>query len=574
MIPPLIDPGCRSPGERELFRRLRDDPDTQNWTVLHSLDVARHVRNISGEADFVVIVPEKGVLCVEVKAHAHIRCQDGLWYYGRDVSPETRSPFRQASEAMHSIRGYLTDHRSDLSRVLFWSVVVFTNVPFDVQSEEWHPWQVVDGRAFHSRPIGLLLAGVLDNARAFLSGRPGASWFQPTSREPAPEQCLAIAETLRPHFEMFESPKMQARRRDEEVRQYTEEQYMALDAMQVNSRVVFVGPAGTGKTVLAMEAARRSAAAGRRVLLVCYNRLLGRWLEEQMAPLKPHVVTRTLHGHMLDVASIAPQAGDHSFWAEALPDRAIERLLESPDERHVFDEVVIDEGQDVLKDNYLDFLDLSLRGGLSSGRWRLFGDFERQAIYTVSGLPLEQILETRCGHAPMVYNLWINCRNTPRIAALVHLLGGLEPNYARILRPDDRAEPVLYYYSDEAGQQRLLVQALEDLYADGFRGTDVAVLSTHRDTACVATRLETPPWKERLHPLDTRRDGQIGYCTIHAFKGLEAAAVVVTDIDHVADPAALSLFYVAITRALHRLVILAHESVRQELIARLIYQKT
>ena len=54
MVPPVVHAGTRSQGEREIFRRLHDDPATKDWIVLHSLDTANHVKNISGEADFVI----------------------------------------------------------------------------------------------------------------------------------------------------------------------------------------------------------------------------------------------------------------------------------------------------------------------------------------------------------------------------------------------------------------------------------------------------------------------------------------------------------------------------------------
>lgn len=579
MIPPVIDPECKSPGERELFRRLQDDPEAGDWTILHSLDVARHVRNIAGEADFVIIVPGKGVLCVEVKAHSHLRCEEGMWFYGLESEPSPRSPFKQAAEAMHSIRAYLAVRRSDLAHTLFWSAVIFTNVPFEVRSEEWHAWQVIDSRAFRSRPISALISGVLDNARAFVQHQPRAFWFRAESSGPSLAQCHAIAAVLRPAFEFYESPRLQAQQRSDEVKRFTVEQFTALDAIQANPRVAIVGPAGTGKTVLAIEAARRSRASGRRVLFVCYNRLLGKWLESETIDLKPDVVTRTLHSHMLDVAGVhlSDHRPDHDFWSTDLPDLATNKLLDEPDERHLFDELVVDEGQDILRDNYLDFLDLSLKGGLASGRWRVFGDFEKQAIYGTSSLPVEQTLVARGGQPPLIYYLWINCRNTPRIAALAHLLGGLEPNYTRILRPDDGVEPQLHYYTGDTEQQHLLVASLEKLYAGGFRGSDIMVLSTRRESLSAAAQVHAAPWKDRLRPLTVPGSegsgpgGYIGYSTIHSYKGLEAPAVVVTDVEHVGDPAVLALFYVAITRALHRLVILAHESVRQEL-ATIIYE--
>ncbi len=68
MIPPIPHTGTNSPGELEIFFKLQNDPGAKDWTVLHSLDVANHSKQVSGEIDFVIIVPSKGILCVEVKA--------------------------------------------------------------------------------------------------------------------------------------------------------------------------------------------------------------------------------------------------------------------------------------------------------------------------------------------------------------------------------------------------------------------------------------------------------------------------------------------------------------------------
>lgn len=567
MIPPEVYSGCRSPGEREIFLRIKDDPHTQDWTVLHSLDIASHVRNISGEVDFVAIIPAKGILCIEVKACPRLRREAGYWYYGSDPAPDPCGPFKQAAEGMHSIRAWLVKHRPDLSRVPFWSAVIFPYIPFDVRSDEWHPWQVIDGPALRSRPIHSLLVSVLDSAREFLLGQPAAAWFDPRRLEPRPDQCEAIAGTLRPEFEFFESPKQRASARQEEVKRYTTEQFVALDAMETNPRVVFAGPAGTGKTTLAIEAARRGAAHGRKVLLICFNRLLGKWLEEQSSELHPRVVACTLHSHMLAVSDMADIVAKHSstFWQLELPERAMEQLVERPGDRYVFDEIIVDEAQDILRDSYLDFLDLSLRGGFASGRWRLFGDFEKQAIYGSNAMTLDDFLRLR-GSFASVYSLRINCRNTPRIAEFARLLGGLEPAYSRILRPDNMFDPDLYYYRDEAVQRQLLVDCLEALYADGYRGRDIVVLSTRGDAACCAASIDILPWKFRLRQFATRGTGHIGYCSIQAFKGLEADAVVVTDVDRIAGPEASALFYVAITRALHRLSVLVHEPVKKDVI--------
>ncbi|MBK7063411.1 MAG: NERD domain-containing protein [Rubrivivax sp.] len=72
MIPPLVAADAPK-GEKQLFARLRDDPNARDWLVLHSFDIRRHVARAEGEADMVVVVPGLGVLCIEVKVCGVVR---------------------------------------------------------------------------------------------------------------------------------------------------------------------------------------------------------------------------------------------------------------------------------------------------------------------------------------------------------------------------------------------------------------------------------------------------------------------------------------------------------------------
>ena len=234
---------------------------------------------------------------------------------------------------------------------------------------------------------------------------------------------------LRPDFEFFESPKSRRLRLDEEVRHYTEEQFEALEAIDANPRLVFDGPAGTGKTLIAIEAARRAVSRGRRVLLLCFNRPLGRWLQDETAALGRGVTARTLHEHLRMLAGITPtreQRCRQEFWQEELPGHRPRGAARREGERELYDEIILDEAQDVLRRSYLDVLDLSLRDGLAGGHWRFFGDFTWQRIYDAEALTVEEFLdppaEARAAGAEpisaMRCALRINCRNTPRVAAL------------------------------------------------------------------------------------------------------------------------------------------------------------
>lgn len=566
MIPSVLPAKGVAPGEEDIFLRLRDDPLTKDWIVLHSLDIAHHRRQVAGEVDFVVIVPHKGVLCLEIKSHFSIRRDNGLWYYGNDPRPELRGPFKQAAEGMFSVQRRVTRGQSELGPVVFWSAVVFPRAPFNVASDEWHPWQVIDSQTYRSTSIGTSITYVLDKAREFLRDVPNARWFDPDSTAPDPDQCALIAKILRPDFEFFESPQSRSGRLQDELKRYTVEQFAALDAMASNPRVIFCGPAGTGKTTLAIEAVRRSVNSGMKVLFLCFNGLLGDKLAEESGQLRPAVTTRTLHGHMLKIVQHVEVENTPQFWQDQLPAMAIDALMESNGGDFLFDELVIDEAQDIFRDKYLEFLDLSLKGGLASGHWRIFGDFEKQAIYGAANIALDTFRQTRSGQAP-VYSLRVNCRNTPRIAEFVHLLGGLAPKYSRILRPDSGVEPELNFYDSLAAQQKLLADVLDALADEGSPANETVVLSPRADKYCLAASIQAVPWQDRLRPIALAKPGSISYCSIQSYKGMESPIVVVTDIEQITGEQWQSLFYIAVTRSLHRLILLFHTNTRAEMIS-------
>lgn len=557
MIPPQMPRGTASAAEKEVFHRLQEDPGTEGWFVLHSLDVAEHLRNVMGEIDFVIIVPHLGVLCLEVKGSRHLTRHDGLWYYGPDAKPDPRGPFKQASEAMHSLRRRLIRKAPELDHVVFYSAVLFPNVEFKDDSPEWFRWQVIDTHMFHRHPISKLCRHVLEKGRQRLAQIPTARWFDPKSPSPTARECERIAQVLRGDFEYFEPPKIRIERWQEEVKRYTEEQFEALDNMEANTRVIFKGPAGTGKTLLAVEAARRSATQGERVLLVCFNRLLAQWLKEQLSD-HPLIKVGTIHSYMLEVAGeTVPKGAGPDFWQETLPLMALDRLLH--EEHEPFDALIMDEGQDLLNDNFLDVLDASLRGGLAAGKCRMFGDFDHQTIFDASKITLEDFKQ-RCGAEVPIFALRINCRNAPRIASLGEELGDLRPGYFRVLRPDNEIDPTVDFFSSLEDQAARLVRVLASLMDEGFQPQDIVVLSPRSEENCVAAQVEDQSLRRSMAPISRSGDkdqaGKIRYGSIYAFKGMEAPAVVLTDVHELEEQGARDLFYVGATRALHRLVLL------------------
>jgi len=552
MIPSLLDSDHSPPGEVELFTRFRNEAPA-SWTVLHSVDVPQHVRQVEGEIDFLVLIPGIVAVCLEVKSHLRVsRGADGLWRLGSDA-PAARGPFKQASEAMHSARKRIANHNG-LGSVPFVSVVVFPRCRFDLPATEWEPWQVIDESDLQTRGLADMVERAGRRHRLKLAEVSTASWFREADEEPTPAQCEQMVRILRPTFERSRSPKARRADAEGEMRRYTEEQFGALDALEANPRVIFNGAAGTGKSFVAIEAVRRGVQRGDRVLLCCYNRLLGSWMRREVEPLGPSSEVGTFHSLMLRIAGLkVTDDAAPSWWSDDLPLAAAAALLDGHPLSASFDLVVIDEAQDICTPAYLDVIDLLLRDGLASGRLLAFGDFEHQTIYT--GSDARVLLSGRLNAAN--YNLQTNCRNRPRIGTLASSAFGKAP-YRQYRRQDDGVEVTLRPYLDQEDQVAKLAGLIDMFRTEHYPLGDIAILSALASGS--AHSAMGAPHAGWLAPAENAPAGRIRTSTVHAFKGLEATAVILTDVTDLTSEHARQLLYVATTRATDRLAVLVHQA--------------
>jgi hypothetical protein len=557
MIPAYF-PEDAPPGEKMLYRALAQSKDTDGWIVLHTLGIADHVKNPEGEADFVVIAPNLGVLVIEVKSHDYVHFEDGVWHLGNQ-KPDTRGPIKQASQAKHSIRQYLARKDVDLRSLPVISAAWFTAVRARTMlptSSEWHDWEVLDSEDLKKDPIAAI-------RRTFKAGTAHLDatfhGFSYGGLGPDLASGKRIALLLRPNFEVGVVAGDLRHAREDQLVHFVEEQYEALDSMADNRAVLFTGPAGSGKTFLAMESSRRELAMGNRGRLICFNSLLGKRLAADV-PDDPGLTVGTFHRQMLTHTGLkVPTGADADFWNLELPERAFEALVEAGDDMQG-DFLIVDEIQDLLTERYLDVLDLLVKGGLKSGRILLFGDFERQAIYDEGAG--RELLRERMPQLPTC-KLVTNCRNLPRIGYGVNLFSGLKPGYQKFRREDDGVNPNPVWMSyrrgeDLSGRLRDAIQALRE---DKYELHEIVVLSPLASESAAAST--TDPWLRQVLKLADgrpRKRGELQYSTIHAYKGLDAPAVILTDLDRGLVPNFESIMYVGLTRATDRLYGLVEES--------------
>ena len=570
MIPARIDDDSVSSGERRVFGLLENDPATTDWTVLHSLGIARRTTGPYGEIDFVVVIPGEGIICLEVKG-GRLSCEAGVWRTmdrRGNVASLKKSPFMQARESMFALRDAIILHfgaTAPEGRCPIGCAVVFPDVPCPPATPEFERSDAIDCDDLR----GPISKSIMRVARQRLRE------FQPRhgERKPTGPETRAIRNFLRPDFERILARGLSVGRIEEKLLRLTEEQYARLDELEANPRCLFEGAAGTGKTLLALEYARRASGNGSKVALVCFNRLLGGWLRKQAEG--SGVATGTWHGivrRLILESSIADDFREEErtahrhrdtrgLFTETYPlygQLALEELG-TP-----FDVVVMDEAQDLCGEDVLDVLNLAVAGGLAGGSWAIFGDFTRQALYGGTNDPVAA-LSRYCDHYVRA-RLTLNCRNTRRIAEETTLVAGFDEAPFRL--GDEKGLPVEHrYLKKPADLAKSLTSVVERLAREAIPIEDVMVLSSRRlENSGLAgvQSISGFPLIDISRGMTAVRQS-LKFSTIHSFKGLESPVVIIVDIGQVDSDEHQSLLYVAMSRARSLLILIVSKSARTAL---------
>lgn len=520
MIPEHFDEATTSAAERTLFYALQDGLD-RGWTVIHALSwtdgQGRFLRQ--GECDFVVLHPERGLFAVEVKSGTpRYDSGRGVWVY--DDGHTLKDPFAQARASSHHLGRILQDRAPGWARA---------GLPFGYAVAFPDARDITGNLLPEMTPELMLLEPDLERIQRRCEALLERFWDATgTASAAAMQEALDV---LQPEFGLVAGlgPGPDGVLR-QQVR-LTREQMRALDFMGGNRRLLIRGGAGTGKTVLVCEQARRLARTGQDVLILCFNNSLERHLQGVMGESGPPVVIATFHGLCRRIVEETggglPVPGDPAeqaaFWNETLPGEAFNRLDTWPVR---FDAVLVDEAQDFLPGWWVPVEGL-LRDGTSS-QLLVVGD-ERQDLYR-RGFELP-FTEPVC-------DLDLNCRNTRQIARWVHEAAGTDEGGARDPRLDELLDRLpegpeveVVTVTGAAAEAEAVRKTLHRLIHDqGLSCDRIAILGKHRIAkSCFAER-------RKLGNVTVTAEGEdpvpgaVRYATIHKFKGLEADCVLLVGV--------------------------------------------
>lgn len=509
LIPAEIGPECKSNAERKVFKFLKES--SLEGYAFHSVGLPKHEKKSYSEADF-IIVTRNGILCLEVKG-GQVSCENGLWafedrYNKKDF--KTEGPFEQVAGARFALRQALKSTFPWIENISFASGVVFTDITFSYRGVSVIPEVMYD---YSSKE---LFDDFIIKCHEYWDSREHRKLYYLNNGE-IEQIKRAIRDDL--HF----VPSLQATidSVDEYLIQLTDEQIDIIDSISDNDKILVNGPAGSGKTIIALEYARRAARDNKRVLFLVYNKCLAQYISRIVS--NEDITVKHIHGLITDYVAVDLQkAKTPQYFSDILPEK-FEALLDAK-KIALYDVLVIDEGQDLLTYRYVSIFNKLLKKGLYGGRWIMFYDGNQNLFV---GSKFSKALDGIKKFNPMSFKLTKNCRNTKRIADFNKLCSRFDSGKTIVDGGIVKVENC-----EQNGECDKLESCLDELLSLGVLLSDITILSPYTMENSKISHYNGKYKNNIVKFSGERKEGVIEYSTIQSFKGLDSKIVIAMDMEN------------------------------------------
>ena len=533
-----------SNAERKVFYALKDLL-SDDYTVLHSVPVYlkenQGSKMLNGELDFLILHPEKGMLIVEVKGGGISRdASTGRWSTV-DSKGEThtiKDPFEQGKKYAYAISNLV--EREKTTRKY--------DYPFF--HAVWFPDVETTGSSLGiSDNLHMITLGKQDlDQTATAVPRVFKNCLGGGNEVPGTSGIEALRVFLSPSWVLSVKLANSIEEEKQNFVEATKSQYRVLSLLQRYQRALVCGPAGSGKTFLAIEKARKiySVSPESRVLVTCFNSNLAELIKSNLTD---DTRIEVFSFHKL-CTSFCKEAGisipnenasnNAQFFAMELPNLLLEALCKVGSR---YDAIIVDEGQD-FDPSWWPILEQCLKDP-SRGLFYIFYD-NNQGIYGKrQDYPIVE--------EPFV--LEENCRNTKKILALVneYYQADIAPT---AIGPDGRAPEFLKseaHGSEIEALKQIIRKLIKEEKVDG---RDIVVLTPNAENnSCLKSGLDVGGLRLSWGS-GNKLEGTILCSTIHSFKGLEQPVVIVAELSSMPPEKARALKYVAYSRANSHLLVI------------------
>lgn len=490
-----------------------------DYYVIHSfkLVTVKDGTIYESETDFIIYHPEKGIICLEAKA-GHVQYIEGDWYYASGKKMSHDGPYNQASSNKWKLKDYIQNSPYDflLKKCKLFHAVWFPSVTDEELRTRVLPPEadrkVTLTRSALEEPLTkieeIFSLDLPNNVQTLLSDK---------------EREILLRKILCPACDLVPAVSIEHDLKKQIFHRMLSEQKCVLDFLIEQRTAVIQGVAGTGKTLIALEKARRHADRGEKVLFLCYNRFLHDHIANNNA--HQHIDYYTIDGFACRMCN--SNEADYSLLKECLENHYLEGTFP-------YQHIVIDEGQDFGQDFIEENEIIQLLENIITDQEDIDGSF--YVFYDAMQLVQGQKIPEYITQADCKLTLYKNCRNTENIATT-----SMKPIRNKKPKLIDGCikgtVPKMYYINKEEQNQKVL--DIIKLYEEsGLK--DIVVLTCKTEV--------TSTMKEYV--IDGKVNGKYKFTTCRKFKGLEADAIIITDIDsNTLTTEATKVFYVGASRA-------------------------
>ncbi len=334
-----------------------------------------------------------------------------------------------------------------------------------------------------------------------------------------------ILEAIASDFELITAPSVKKDELDHAFLKLTQEQTGLLDYISEQRFATIQGVAGTGKTLIAKEAAKNFGSEGRKVLFLCFNKFLYAYLKKQY-PYK-NVTYYNIHSFISAYSNTGEDLSDADKRADVLEGITWDDLN--------FDDVVIDEAQDFHNREILYF-----KGFAELKDGRFFAFFDKNQVVQTERVP-EWVEKSECRLL-----LTKNCRNTYEIALTAYNVIDVELNQKIQMMKGEKTGLAFVKGDPMSKLVRLLNMLTGDKY--GYDYSDIVILTLKTEAESIMNNINKisgiPITREKTN-------SSILFTTAKKFKGLESRVIIIVDIDESSfnNEKNKRNFYVACSRA-------------------------
>jgi len=487
------------------------------------------------EIDFIIIDPDRGVICLEVKGG--LVNYDGNSSSWKQNGKRMKDPIQQATSNCHS---FLKKYLKDINQLPVGWAVCFPACELANRKSELSSVtssQIIDQASLVYPEYAI--EDLLKEIEQAHSGKRGIRQKDYGRFKEKLLRGLGFVQTLATRIKYGE----------ERFIELTDLQQSFFNRVLDNDYLIVDGPAGSGKTILAKTLASDFIAEGKKVLLICFNRTLANKIRYEFERNQENLNVTTFHSLARElITEFEPNWWDENksssdeFWALEVPAK-MDELMQFVTGK--YDVLIIDEGQDFK----LFWFELLYKLVNDNGRRFIFLDKFQNIFGHFEGIPQEREFSR--------FHLNENCRNSKQIIGyLEKVIDSPIPTFEKT--PFGEAVIEKSFTSDNE-LTRYLEHELKGLFNNEKIRTDqILILYESSKSISILTNTSSIlgiPLKSLDNKARFEKDA-LNYTSINTFKGLEADIVIIIN-GMLNSKIEIEKAYTMASRARHKLYLLS-----------------